>query len=356
MLHAFVTANRSEIIARCRALIANRPVPRPTDVEIEHGVPLFLDQLADTLRRALTSNTEIADSGAKHGFELLERGFTIAQVVGDYSGICQTITELAVERSAPITAQEFQTLNLCLDQAIAGAVTEYGRLREHEGTERLGRLSHELRNLLNTSMLAFDVLKTGRVGVGGSTGAILARSLGGLRNLLDRELAEVRLGAGILYRERVVVRDFIEDVEVAAGMDANARGIQFAVTSLPKDVTVYADRQILTSVMSNLLQNAFKFTRSGGSVSLRAQATNDRVRLNVEDQCGGLPLAKIADLFHPFEQMSADRTGLGLGLAICERGARVNDGTIQVVNHAGLGCVFTVELPRQASKLSRASD
>jgi signal transduction histidine kinase len=154
----------------------------------------------------------------------------IAQVVHDYGGVCQAITELAVEVEASISTKEFRILNLCLDDAIAEAVTEYGRLREHEGTERLGRLAHELRNGLNTAFLSFEMLKTGSVGVGGSTGAVLARSLQGLRNLIDRELANVRLGAGIHHRETLVVCEFIEDVEVAATMEAKARGLQFSVS------------------------------------------------------------------------------------------------------------------------------
>lgn len=351
MLHEFVTANRAEIIARCRAKIASRPAPRPTDLELEYGVPLFLDQLADTLRFALDTKPKpsaaIGKSAIKHGNELLHRGFTVAQVVRDYGGICQTITELADESAAPITPAEFQTLNLCLDDAIAGAVTEYGRLREHEGTERMGHLAHELRNKLYSAMLAFERLKEGSVGVGGSTGAVLARSLAGIRDLIDRELAEVRLGAGVHHREAVVVRDFIEDVEIAASMDANARGLQFSVMSVAKDVTVFADRQILASVVANLLQNAFKFTRSGGHVTLRVHATADRVLIDVEDQCGGLPAGKVEELFRPHEQRSTNRTGLGLGLGICQRGAKVNDGEIHVLNHPGAGCVFTVDLPRQ---------
>jgi signal transduction histidine kinase len=349
MLHEFVTMNRAEIITRCRARVATRPAPRPTDVELEHGVPLFLDQLADTLRRAPKDNPAIAHSATQHGNELLHGGFTIAQVVRDYGDICQTITELAVEKAAPITTEEFQMLNLCLDDAIAGAVTEYGKLREHEGTERLGRLAHELRNLLNNGCLAYDMLKTGNVGVGGSTGAVLGRSLAGLRALIDRELAEVRLGAGVHHRERVVVRDFIEDVEVAATMDASARGLHFSVTTVANDVVVLADRQILTSMVGNLLQNAFKFTRSGGQVSLRTHATADRVLIDVEDQCGGLPPGKTDDLFHSFQRSGSDQTGLGLGLAICLRGARVNDAQIHVLNQSGTGCVFTVDLPRQPS-------
>ena len=351
MLHEFVTANRAAIIAGCRARIASRPVPRPTDRELEYGVPLFLDQLALALRVALEVNPrqsqQIAESAALHGNELLHSGFTIGQVVRDYGGICQTITEMAIEMEASITAREFQTLNLCLDDAIAGAVTEYGRVREREGAERTGYHAHEMRNLLNSAFLAINVLQTGTVGLSGSTGGVLTRSLMGMRNLIDHELAEVRLGAGVHHRETVVVRELIEDVEVAASLDASARGLQFAVVSIANDVTIHVDRQILASVVANLLQNAFKFTRTGGLVTLRARATSDLVFIDVEDQCGGLPPGKIDEMFRPFEQHGPDRTGLGLGLGICHRGARINGGALRMLNHSGTGCTFTVELPRQ---------
>jgi signal transduction histidine kinase len=347
MLHDFVRANRAEIIARCRAKISTRPVPRPTDVELEHGVPLFLDQLAHSLHIAFATNPAIATTAAENAAALLHEGFTIAQVVHNYGGICQTITEMAGETDLSITAIEFRTLNLCLDDAIAGAVSEYSRLREYEGTERLGHLAHELRNLLNSAVLSYDMLKAGTVGIGGSTGAVLGRSLVGLQSLVDRELAEVRLGAGIHHRETVVVRDFLEDVEAAAVLEANARGVQFSVVSVSADVTVHVDRQILASVMANLLQNAFKFTRASGQVSLHAHATSDRVFLDVADQCGGLPPGKLTDMFGPFRQLGRDRTGLGLGLSVCDRGARVNGGEIRVRNEPGSGCIFTVDLPRQ---------
>jgi signal transduction histidine kinase len=350
LLHEFISAHRLEIIGRCRARIASRPAPRATDEELEYGVPLFLDQLADTLRLALgASNPAIGKSAAMHGNELLNRGFTIAQVVRDYGGICQTITELASEKASAITTEEFRTLNLCLDDAIAEAVTEYGKLRAHEGAERLGHLAHELRNLLNSACLAFDVLKTGSVGVGGSTGAVLGRSLAGLRSLVDRELAEVRLGAGVHHRETIILRDFLQDVEVAATMDADARGLQFSVTSVAKDVAVHADRHVIASVVANLLQNAFKFTRPGGQIVLRTTATAARVLISVEDECGGLPPGTAEALFVPFAQRGTDRTGVGLGLAVCKRGAHANDGEIHVRNLPGNGCVFTLDLPRQPS-------
>ncbi|HEU4537571.1 MAG TPA: hypothetical protein VFS00_25805, partial [Polyangiaceae bacterium] len=203
MLSDFLTRHRAELVARCRARVAKRTAPRPTELELEHGVPLFLNQLAESLRLKLCSGGPMDESAAEHGGELLRHGFTVAQVVHDYGDVCQAITELALERRVPIPTEDFRALNHCLDNAIAAAVTEYGRQREldlaalserHE-TERMGALAHELRNMLNNATLAFEALREGGVGVQGSTGAVLSRSLLRLRDLVDRSLAEVRLSA-----------------------------------------------------------------------------------------------------------------------------------------------------------------
>jgi hypothetical protein len=186
MLHEFLTLHHDEIIERTRRKVATRTAPRPTEEELEHGVPLFLSQLADTLRReqespARPTSGEMAESALLHGGELRKAGFTVAQVVHDYGDVCQAVTELAIELETPISADEFKTLNRCLDEAIAQAVTEFARQRElvlsDRGTERLGFFAHELRNLLGTAMLAFEVLKSGTVGISGSTGMILGRNL-----------------------------------------------------------------------------------------------------------------------------------------------------------------------------------
>ena len=128
-LHEFIVENRDEIIRRCRAKVATRSMPPPTEAEIDHGVPLFLDQLVDALRLGLRSSPQIEKSAVRHGHDLLLQGFTVSQVVHDYGDVCQAVTELAVEMNAPIGTDDFRTLNRCLDDAIAGAVTEYGRER-----------------------------------------------------------------------------------------------------------------------------------------------------------------------------------------------------------------------------------
>ena len=285
--------NRDEIIRRCRAKVATRSIPPPTEAEIDHGVPLFLDQLVDALRLGLTSSPEIGRSAIQHGHDLLRQGFTVSQVVHDYGDVCQSITELAVEMNAPISTDDFRTLNRCLDDAIAGAVTEYGRERNQStldgetarGSERLGFLAHELRNLINTAIVAFEVLKTGNVGVAGSTGTVLHRSLMGLRALIARSLAEVRLTKGVQNREQFLVSGFIEELAPAATLEANARGITLTVMPVEDGVVIEADRQVLAAVVGNLLQNAFKFTRprndrdAAGRRQRRARAHRDRGRM-----------------------------------------------------------------------------
>jgi signal transduction histidine kinase len=354
MLGEFLITHREQIIANSRAKVASRAAPRATSVELKTGVPLFLDQLISTLQieertASRTSDHQIGASAAKHGKALYGIGFTAAQVIHDYGDVCQSITELAVELDAAISADEFRTLNRCLDEAMAEAVAEFGRQRElqisGDETERLGFFAHELRNLLSNAMLAFEVLKGGSVGVGGSTGALLGRNLVRLRDLIDRSLADVRLKAGIKRREPVVLTQFIEEVEVAATIEAKARGLDLTVTPVPPGVSVEADRQILAAAVANLLQNAFKFTRPGGHVVVRTHADAEHAFIAVEDECGGLAGGP-EDLFALFEQRSKDRSGLGLGLAIARQGVAANGGTINAHNIPGRGCIFTIDLPR----------
>jgi signal transduction histidine kinase len=200
MLHEFIAVNREELIRLCRAKVATRSAPPPTPAEIDHGVPMFLDQLGHALRLGLTSSTEISDTAIKHGHDLLVQGFTLSQVVHDYGDISQSIIELAADVKASISPDDFRMLNHCLDDAIAGAVTEYARERNQSVvdeetarvSERLGFMSHEMRNLLNTAIIAFEVLKCGNVGVRGATGAVVDRSLTAARELMSRPLTEVR--------------------------------------------------------------------------------------------------------------------------------------------------------------------
>jgi signal transduction histidine kinase len=355
MLHEFVSCHRDEIISRCKAKVLTRGV-LPRDPHIDHGVPVFLDQLTQALMHGRSSSPEIVESATLHGHDLLRQGFSVSQVVHDYGDVCQSLTELAVELNIPISTEDFRTLNQCLDDAIAGAVTEYGRERNQStldtetarGTERLGFLTHELRNLLNTAMLAFEVLRSGKVGVGGNTGQVLARSLAGARNLIGRSVDDIRHNRTGHHSEQFLVSDFMEDIASAATLEATAKNIKLSVIPVECPAWLEADRSVLAAVLTNLLQNAFKFTRPHTTVTLRAGASAERVLLDVQDECGGLPGSDTSELFRPFEQRSANRSGLGLGLAFSRSAIEANGGRIYARNLPGTGCVFTVDLPRLA--------
>ncbi len=355
MLHEFIVAHREQIITRCRERVATRPQSPHQQMQVDSGVPLFLDQLVDTLRSPEGGSLEISASAALHGHDLLHKGYTVSQVVHDYGDVCQTITALAMEMDEPIRTADFRTLNRCLDEAIAGAVTMYGREseqssldgQEERGNQQMGFFVHELRNLVSTAIVAYEVLKTGNVGTGGSTGAILDRSLLALRDLIGRSLAEVRLTAGMQDKERVFVGDFIDALKDAMMLDAHARGRTLIVSQVETGVAMEIDRQVLSAVVVNLLQNAFKFSPLGSTITLTVGASADRVLIEVQDECGGLPGGiDFKDLFRPFEQRGADRSGLGIGLTFCRWGAEANDGRLYARNLPGKGCIFTVDLPR----------
>lgn len=372
-MHDFLSLHRRELIDRCRVKASQRRSPDAGEDEFLFGVPLFLDELimtlkveqdADPLQRrwgsgpsgeALDSLSEMGESAALHGRELLHKGYTIEQVVHDYGDLCQSVTDLAYELGKNIETDEFRTINRCLDNAIAGAVTEFNHQRDSmiadrqaaALTERLGMFAHELRNHLNTAMLALSAIKAGNVGVVGATGSVLDRSLVGMRSLIDRSLAEVRVSAGLpLHDVLFSLADFIADVKLSAGLEATMRGCGLVVSAVDARLAVDADRELLFAAVGNLLQNAFKFTHAHTDVTLSAYAAADRILIDVEDHCGGLPMGAAARMFLPFTQSGHDTSGLGLGLSISRNSVEAISGELRVRDVPGRGCVFTIDLPR----------
>ncbi len=360
MLHNFLEAHRVVLVDRCRLMVATRSEPKAAAEELAHGIPVFLDQLIRTLRidpelQAIGSATDIGRMATLHGRDLLKQGFTLEQVVRDYGDVCQAITNLAYELHEPIEVDEFRTLNRCLDSAIAGAVTEYalrqGTTAIEDGVQasnsRLGFLAHELRNFVHTATLAVGVIKAGNVGLTGATGAVLDRCLKGMSALIDRSLAEVRVTAELPPRRQLIaLADLLADAEVAASLESRARDCALTVSAVDRDIVVCADRDMLSSAIGNLLQNAFKFTKRQTDVLLRARVARDRIVVEVEDHCGGISAGTLETMLLPFTQSGEDRSGLGLGLDISRRCVEANDGTLSVRSVPGSGCIFSIDLPR----------
>jgi len=355
-LERFVVENEAELVKRARAKVASRRPGEVTAEELEVGVPLFLKQLVSILRNPPIpgGHERAVDDGAtQHGRVLLRIGLNVEQVVHAYGDVCQAITELAIETHVQLETEDFKTLNRCLDDAIAAAVTEFVRLNDVQNTsaqsaletERLAVFAHELRNLLNTAGLAFGILKSGAVGVAGTTGRVLEQTLAALRELVNRSLSDVRLTARHQYRTRFRAAAFIEEVELAASLEPKRLGRKLVVQRVTFDWFIEGDRQLLGAAMANLIQNAFKYTRADTTVQLRTNVAGGRIVFEVEDECGGLSAEKIERIFRPFEQGSEDRSGMGLGLGISRRAVEADGGTLTAKDVAGRGCIFRVELP-----------
>lgn len=364
MLHEFVTINRAAIVTRTREKLTNRPWPLASTSELEHGVPLFLTQLVETLwaesAGTRCSTAAIGASAACHGEELQALGFTLSQVVHDYGDICQAVTEVAMEHGLPITTREFHTLNRCLDTAIAEAVTEHARITAQSRStgehERSGQLAHEIRDMLNTALFALEALKRGTVGINGNTGAVLGRSLMSLRDLVDSTLSDIRMTANLQSQERVSVSAFLQEIAFAGQLHAEYRRLTFSLEPVDARLAITVDPQLLASAVMNLLNNAFKYTPAGGRVVLRAQRTDRHVRIEVEDECGGIP-ESTGDPFRPFvDRRGNDRSGLGLGLSIARKAVRAHAGDIHVHNAPGKGCVFVIEMPLAGEEMPAAPE
>jgi hypothetical protein len=183
-------------------------------------VPLFLQQLVETLRdEQLTvirdnsdelgtpAPTAIGRAAALHGTELLRLGFTIDQVVHDYGDVCQSVTALAGEQDMRISIDEFRTLNRCLDNAIADAVTSFGAAREvslqgesETLQQRLVTYAAEHRRLIQIALQSFSAIKSGNVGLTGATGSLHIHALEELASLTERFLPEIRSASPALPR------------------------------------------------------------------------------------------------------------------------------------------------------------
>lgn len=213
MLSEFLILNRNDLIISCQKMAAERINSPETNADPDHGVPLFLQQLIDVL--GVESGTDvravagedptpapsvIGRAAALHGAEMLRTGYSIDQVVHGYGDVCQAITEMAIAQKAEISPDEFRTLNRCLDDAIADAVTAYSSACQAAINNQaeilhksLNHFSDEQRRLLDVASQSCAAIRTGNIGMNGATGTLLIQALEELRVLADRVVPEIRL-------------------------------------------------------------------------------------------------------------------------------------------------------------------
>lgn len=179
-LGQFIARHRDELLRRYRMKTLG---PHQAALAEAVGIAGFLDDLIGELSGDVSKTPEMGRSATRHGSDLFSEGLTISQVVHDYGAVCQAVTDMAVELEAVIGADDFRTLNRCLDDAIASAVSEYSRRQRLTNDVQAFDQSLKRNNLLETAIHGFEALQTGKVSVGGSTGALVYRCLTAMRAL-----------------------------------------------------------------------------------------------------------------------------------------------------------------------------
>jgi two-component system phosphate regulon sensor histidine kinase PhoR len=230
-------------------------------------------------------------------------------------------------------------------------VTRLERL-ERVRQEFLSNVSHELRTPL-TAILAFvETLESGAIeDIENSQRflAIIRRNANRMHTLIDDilQLSAIEAGNVPLRTEEIELYPLVN--EVFASLAAAAKTRQIVLDNrVDQQAKVFADSRGLEQMLTNLIDNAIKFNRDGGRVSVtHKNGLRDRIR--VEDTGEGIPAQHLPRLFERFYRVDRARSrevgGTGLGLAIVKHLARAHGGEVAVESKLGEGSTFAIELP-----------
>ncbi len=340
-----------DFIAAARRYGAAQSLP---DVDVLDNLEGFLDELAAAVLAGETpSGASVAATA--HGEQRFRLGYDLASVMREYSAVRDALGRLVRDDGAAVSVHGALTLFGTLVLGMADSASRYTAL--HEGrmeaktSEHIAFLAHELRNPLSSAAMALALMRDKGELPRTRASAALERGIARTLRLVDDSLVNVKLRSlGRLEPRAIDVRAFLEDIAADTTFDADAKGIAFTATGEGRAVV---DVKAFRSAVSNLVRNAIKFTKAGGSVTLRGRCVDSRFVVEVEDECGGIGEAQLDKLFDPFVQVGQDRSGFGLGLAIARQVAVAHDGQVRVHDLPGRGCVFVLDLPLESVPSSR---
>jgi len=330
------------------------PESLPASELFDH-LPVFLEQVIAALRADAAGDSQDVPEEIKtattHGEQRLRLGFSLDAVVREYGAMQDAILSIARDGGVEITARETQLVFDAIVNGIASAVSEYARQRDAElhrqHNEHIAFLAHELRNPLGSAAMALTLLEQrGFVPAEERATVALRNSLAKIRELVDHALEEARVASGVeLKTEQITIGRIFEGLEVATAADADARGVEL-VFKIESDVELQIERRLIHSAFSNVVRNAIKFTHPAGRVEVRSRLEGQRLVVEVEDCCGGLPPGSVERAFAPFVRLGTNQPqkGFGLGLAIAKQAIDAHGGTLRLQDLPGKGCIFIFEL------------
>jgi two-component system phosphate regulon sensor histidine kinase PhoR len=238
--------------------------------------------------------------------------------------------------------------------AAVGVLRDVTRLERTESMRRtfVADVSHELRTPIASVAAAAETLAEGGTDEADTAHLLdlIRRQSERMRELIDdlMDLAQIESGAVELRKEDLSLSALLREIAADLATAAGSRSIRIALET-DGEIPVEADRRRLGQIIRNLLDNAIKFSREGGTVRLGAGRNGAEVFFAIEDEGPGIPRAEQEKIFQRFYQIdrsrSKTRPGTGLGLAIVKHLVQLHGGRVEVESEVGRGSTFRVRLP-----------
>jgi two-component system sensor histidine kinase SenX3 len=229
--------------------------------------------------------------------------------------------------------------------------TSERRRLENVRRDFVANISHELKTPVGAlALLAETLLDEDDPGITKRLAERLASEAFRVGNTIDDllELSRLEVATG-LANEEVAVAQFVSEATDRVSPAAEQRGIEIDVDEPPKRLTVIGDRRQLVSAVTNLVDNAVKYSEPGTSVAVQARTDGTWVDVTVRDHGMGIPRRDLERIFERFYRVdrarSRDTGGTGLGLAIVRHVASNHRGEVRVESREGVGSTFTLRLP-----------
>jgi signal transduction histidine kinase len=373
---AVLQGNAKAIVERwCRLAQDQQPSAHRVHVAVlRDELPGFLEAIGEALKHEGRGGVEPYRKAKEHGEQRWENGWSVTELVRDYQLLRVVVLETLEENlRRPLYYRESLAVGVFIDDAVATSVARYvsardddRRVAERDRLEAIADLSrrkdeflailgHELRNPLapirNSIVILRKLLAAPHPAVASSID-VLDRQSDHLCRLVDDllDLARISRGEFELRKARFDVRTCVDQAlqTTEALIASREHRLEAAVPATP--LFIHADPNRITQVIANLLSNAAKYTKPGGTIRLTLTPEAGAVVIRVRDNGVGIAPEMLSHVFELFARIDQPQTegvdGLGIGLTLVQRLVQQHGGTISAHSDgAGHGAEFVVRLP-----------
>ena len=220
-------------------------------------------------------------------------------------------------------------------------------------SEFLATLAHELRNPLAPIRNGLGILRVGGDGTASlaKTREMMERQVNHMVHLVDDLLDISRISGGKieLKKESITIKQLITNaVETSIPLIENGQH-KLVIDISDDSLSLFVDPNRVAQVISNLLNNAAKYTPPGGQIKIHVAVENNEFILSVEDNGIGIPAEALPTIFEMFNQVDRNMVhaqgGLGIGLALVRQIVEMHGGTVGVTSTKNVGSVFVIKIP-----------